>query len=118
MYLIDMRPPFSLCCLCSFVSSNAATSSRNLSVRAASEILEMCLCSFLVFMLTLCLYTIVIVGEAAPPWIQLLEVWRRLAAATSRQRVAHVFRFSASRLSDSIAVERSGAAAAAGYAFV
>jgi hypothetical protein len=28
------------------------------------------------------MYTIVIVGEAAPPWIQLLEVWRRLAAAT------------------------------------
>ena len=56
MYLIEMRPPFYLCCLCSFVSSNAATSSRNLSVRAASEILEMCLCSFLVFMLTLCLH--------------------------------------------------------------
>ena len=28
------------------------------------------------------MYTIVIVGEAAPPWIQLLEIWRRLAAAT------------------------------------
>jgi hypothetical protein len=28
------------------------------------------------------MFTIVVVGDAAPPWVPLLEVWRRLAAVT------------------------------------
>ena len=71
----EMRPPFCLCCMFSFVSSNAATSSLNRSAPAASERLH---CSFssppVRFVSTRCLQ------------VHNIDRWRRCAAVVSAAR--------------------------------